>query len=74
MRDALREGFGVSLIPAPYVTDDLREGRLEAALEDWRMVETTLYAVYPSRQHLAPKIRVFLDFLAEEFSRDATSG
>jgi len=69
VRDALREGFGLSLIPYPYVENDLKEGRLQSALEDWSTVETTLYAVYPSRQHLAPKIRVFLDFLVEEFSR-----
>lgn len=69
VRDALRAGFGLSLMPRPYVEDDLQQGRLQAALEDWNTVETTLYAVYPSRQHLAPKIRVFLDFLAEEFAR-----
>lgn len=69
VRDALREGFGVSLIPQPYVENDLREGRLQSALEGWATVETVLYAVYPSRQHLAPKIRAFLDFLAEEFGR-----
>jgi DNA-binding transcriptional LysR family regulator len=69
VRDALREGFGLSLMPYPYVEDDLREGRLQCALEDWRTVETTLYAIYPSRQHLAPKIQAFLAFLAEEFSR-----
>ena len=69
VRDALREGFGLSLIPLPYVENDLREGRLQSALADWQTVETTLYAIYPSRQHLAPKIHAFLDFLAEEFSR-----
>lgn len=69
VRDALREGFGLSLIPYSYVEIDLREGRLQRVLEDWRTVETTLYAIYPSRQHLAPKIHAFLDFLTEEFSR-----
>lgn len=69
VRDALREGFGLSLIPYPYVENDLREGRLQTALEDWSTVETTLYAIYHSRQHLAPKIRAFLDFVAEEFGR-----
>lgn len=69
VRDALRAGFGLSLMPRPYVEDDLQQGRLQSALEDWNTVETTLYAVYPSRQHLARKIRVFLDFLAEEFAR-----
>lgn len=67
VRDALRAGFGLSLIPRPYVEEDLREGRLQAVLGDWRTVETTLYAVYPSRQHLAPKIRTFLDFLIGTF-------
>ncbi|HYW56126.1 MAG TPA: LysR family transcriptional regulator [Polaromonas sp.] len=66
VRDALRAGFGLSLMPYPFVEDDLREGRLVAVLEDWSTVETTLYAIYPSRQHLAPKIRAFLEFLMEE--------
>ncbi len=70
VRDALRGGFGLSLIPYPYVDDDLKAGRLQAALDGWDTVETTLYAVYPSRQHVAPKIRAFLDFLVEQFSRE----
>ena len=69
IRDALRAGFGVSLIPYPYVEDDLMQGRLQSALGDWRTVETTIYAIYSSRQHLAPKIRAFLGFLIEEFGR-----
>lgn len=69
IRDALREGFGLSLIPYPYVEDDLKSGRLQQALEDWSSVETILYAVFPSRQHLAPKIRVFVEFVMEEFGR-----
>lgn len=70
VRDALRAGFGLSLIPYPYVEDDLKAGRLQTALADWKTVETTLYAVYPSRQHVAPKIRAFLDFLVEVFGQN----
>ena len=71
VRDALRAGFGVSLTPRPYVERDLRERRLQAVLEDWSTVETTLYAVYPSRAHTVPKLRVFLDFLVETFGHEA---
>ena len=67
VRDALLAGFGASLVPRIYVETDLGSGRLEAVLQDWDMVETVLYAVYPSRRHLAPKLRVFLDFLADVF-------
>jgi DNA-binding transcriptional LysR family regulator len=69
VRDALRGGFGVSLIPLPYVEKDLQNGRLQSALDDWTTTEITHYAIYPSRQHLAPKIRVFLDFLTQQFNR-----
>ena len=74
VRDALRAGLGLSLIPRPYVEEDLETGRLLAALEDWRTVETTLHAVYPSRQHVAPKIRAFLDFLIEVFGESGPGG
>lgn len=68
VRDALRAGFGISLIPYPYVEEDLKAGRLLTALEDWRTVETTLYAVYPSGQHVAPKIRALMTFLSDTFA------
>ncbi|MGV6875615.1 LysR substrate-binding domain-containing protein [Pseudochelatococcus sp. B33] len=71
MRGALLAGFGLSLIPLPYVAEDLKAQRLRAVLKDWSSVETTLYAVYLSRHHVAPKLRAFLDFLFEEFARPA---
>ncbi|NEI05280.1 LysR family transcriptional regulator [Rhizobium leguminosarum] len=67
VRDALRAGFGVSLIPFPYVEKDLHEGRLETALDDWVKAEITHYAIYPSRQQVAPKVRAFLEFLVRQF-------
>ncbi|MGJ8758648.1 LysR substrate-binding domain-containing protein [Acinetobacter sp. HC8-3S] len=69
VRDALRAGFGVSLIPRPYVQQDLQTGVLQEVLQDWSTTEITQYAIYPSRQHLAPKIRVFIDFLVEQFKK-----
>lgn len=75
VRDALCAGFGISLIPRPYVEAHLISGELVSVLEDWTTVETTLYAVYHSRQHLAPKVRAFVDFVVEQFdSSDGTGG
>jgi DNA-binding transcriptional LysR family regulator len=70
--DALRAGFGLSLVPRLYIEEDLANGRLRTALDDWRTVETTLYAVYSSRQHLAPRIRAFIDFLVGHLMRGET--
>ncbi|CAB3918103.1 LysR family transcriptional regulator [Achromobacter anxifer] len=66
VRDALRAGFGVSLVPRVYVQQDLDSGALQAVLEDWTPDETFIYAVYPSRRHMVAKVRAFVDFLLEE--------
>ena len=66
VRDALVAGFGLSLIPRLYVAEDIAQGRLCTVLDDWSPVETSVYAVYPSRRHVVAKVRAFLDFLVEE--------
>lgn len=71
VRDALLAGFGLSLIPRIYVEKDIAEGRLTTALDDWTPVETSIYAVYPSRQYVLPKVRAFVDFLIDEMQEEA---
>jgi DNA-binding transcriptional LysR family regulator len=67
-RLAAVRGLGVILLPTFYVGDDIREGRLLPVLEDYRIArEVSVYAVYPAREHLPPKVRVFVDLLAERF-------
>jgi DNA-binding transcriptional LysR family regulator len=68
IRDALKAGRGLSLLPRIYVNDDVREGALETVLDDWTAPESSVYAVYPSRRHVPAKVRAFLDFLVEELS------
>ncbi|MBV7483086.1 LysR family transcriptional regulator [Bordetella sp. BOR01] len=74
VRDALRAGFGLSLVPRTYVEEDLAQGRLRTALNDWAMVDTYIYAVYPSRRHVAAKVRAFVDFAIGELQSDAYRG
>jgi DNA-binding transcriptional LysR family regulator len=68
VRDAMRAGYGLSLVPRIYVKDDLEEGALETVLDDWTPVEYSVYAVYPSRQYVPAKVRAFLDFVVEELA------
>ncbi|MBO9357422.1 LysR family transcriptional regulator [Bordetella petrii] len=71
LRDALRAGVGLSLVPRTYVEDDLAHGRLRAVLNDWTMIDTYLYAVYPSRRHVAAKVRAFIEFIIAELGPPA---
>ncbi len=70
--DALKEaalgGLGVFLGPTFIVGEELRDGRLEAGLEEFAENEGAIYAVFPHSRHLSAKVRAFVDFLAERFA------
>lgn len=66
VREALIAGFGLSLTPRLYVEDAIADGRLVTVLDEWSPVKTPIYAVYPSRRYVLPKVRAFVDFLVEE--------
>jgi DNA-binding transcriptional LysR family regulator len=69
LHDLVVAGTGVTLLPAEMVGKDLRGGRLTPLLADWRVdTYANLYAVYLPTRYLAPKVRVFIDFLAERFA------
>ncbi|EJB03656.1 transcriptional regulator [Rhizobium leguminosarum bv. trifolii WSM597] len=61
-------GQGIFLAPSFVVFDDIAEGRLVKIMPDYRPVEFSINAVYPNRSHLATKVRLFIDLLAERFA------
>ncbi len=65
IRAALLEGVGIARIPTFVVGKDIREGRLIPILRDYEILDVTIYLVYPQRRHLSPKVRAFVDFMAE---------
>jgi len=64
------DGVGVIAQPTFLVYELLREKKLVRVLEGWEVDGYTLYAVYPSRQFLTPKVRSFIDFLVERFGQN----
>lgn len=46
--------------------DHLHEGTLVELMPEFRSHELGVYAVYPSRKHLLPKVRLLIDYLAAE--------
>jgi DNA-binding transcriptional LysR family regulator len=66
-----RGGGGILLKPCFLVADDLASGALVELLPGWRAPELGIHAVYPSRRHLAPKVRLLVDFLAQALAENA---
>ena len=56
-------GCGVALLPQWLVEGEVRAGRLRRLLPDVVFPEQGVYAVYPNTQHIAEKVRAFIDFL-----------
>lgn len=72
LRDAVRQGLGVALLPDFVVDEDLRQGRIVRLLPDWTVrppFGPTISAVWLPDRHLPPKMRVFVDFMVERLSR-----
>jgi DNA-binding transcriptional LysR family regulator len=66
-RAACMAGVGIVMLPTFYVGEQLRSGELVPILCKFRPVDIAVYAVYPERRNLTPKVRAFVDFLAETF-------
>ena len=58
---------GLVLQPSFLVGAHLQSGALVEVLPQYRSIELGVYAVYPTRKHLMPKVRVLIDFLVEAF-------
>jgi DNA-binding transcriptional LysR family regulator len=68
---AALEGLGIIRQPMFSVAVALRKKTLVRVLPEWDTGEHSVSAVYPNRKFLPPKVRTFIDFLAERFGRES---
>lgn len=66
-RAAALAGAGIVMQPSFLVGEDLRREALVELMPQYRAAELGVYAVYPTRRHLLPRVRAMVDFLAERF-------
>lgn len=64
-------GLGLAMLPIWSVTPLLKNGELKTLLPEYTVfanaggADEAIYAVYPHRKHISPKVRAFLDFMVE---------
>lgn len=61
-------GLGVVTLPSYVVNDELRSGRLVQLLGNYGEAAEPIRVIYPSKRHLSPKVRFFIDKLVEAWS------
>lgn len=64
---AASAGAGFVITPTFIVYQAIRDGRLQAVLDDYEWSPLAAYAVYPEKRHLPRRVQVFIDFLADRF-------
>lgn len=64
--DAAIKGLGVVQLPDYYVQSHLLSGDLVSILDEYREPEEAIWAVYPHNRQLSPKIKILLEYLAEQ--------
>lgn len=63
-----RAALGGTMLTQCFVElaqDDLAAGRLVSVLDQWQVPFAGFHIYYPAREHLPPKLRVFVEFLRQ---------
>lgn len=67
-------GLGIARLGYFHVRNEIKEGRLVALLEDYNPNDLELiHAVFVGHEHLAARVRSFVDFLADHLSAETAS-
>jgi DNA-binding transcriptional LysR family regulator len=65
---AALQGAGIQLQPTFLIEQQLASGQLVEILPQYRSVELGIYAVYPSRKFVLPKVRALVEFLSTKLA------
>ncbi|CAI4163312.1 Transcriptional regulator, LysR family, in formaldehyde detoxification operon [Alteromonas macleodii] len=66
--DAALKGLGVVQLPDYYVNSYIKSGELVTILDNFIADAEGIWAVYPHNRQLSPKIRLLVDFIAENLA------
>ena len=66
--DVAMAGLGIACLPDFMVRQAITRGELVTVLDAYIEHQGTFRLLWPSSKHLAPKLRVFIDFMVDAFS------
>lgn len=71
---AARVGLGFCRVPRMIVEEDIKSGRLVPVLDEYEPTELGIFVVYPHRERVPAKLRVFIDHLVGWFEAERRAG
>ena len=70
IREAVREGLGVAVLPHWLIREDFASGRLVRVLPKWITKDLPVHVVYQSHRLLPVRVRAFVDFAAAFLTKE----
>lgn len=71
VREAVLMGLGIGVVPIWHFRNEIETGQVELLLAAFEPRRLPMHVVYPTRRFVSPRVRAVIEFLAEEFRRDA---
>jgi DNA-binding transcriptional LysR family regulator len=71
MRTAILGGMGAAQVPYWLFPEELASGRVTRILRRYEPGSIPISAVRPANRRLAPKVSVFIDFVAEALAESS---
>lgn len=62
VREAVRTGLGIAVLPNWLIEDDLRSGALVPVLPRWKHKDLSVHVVYAGQRVLPARVSAFIDF------------
>ena len=71
---ALQAGLGLALQPEFLVWEQLRDGRLQTAMDDWKVEPLALSIITPPGLHRPARVQALIDYLAQRLEQEPWAG
>ncbi|MFJ7282747.1 LysR family transcriptional regulator [Pseudomonas sp. NPDC099000] len=69
LHQAARTGMGIVMLPDALVEQDLRNGKLVALMQNYRLPSRPMHLVYAQDRYRLPKLRRFVDFAMQLWAK-----
>lgn len=69
IKQVILHGDGIGFVPQHLCMQEIASGVLVEVLPGWQYPDSAIYAVYPHRKLLPPKVRSFVDHLKDYFAQ-----
>lgn len=69
IKQAVMDDEGIAILPEYMCQQEMSSGQLHCVLPEWNMPAIDIYALYPQHRVNIPKVKAFLDFAVETFSK-----